>query len=319
MASHEPKTIFIDFLVKNTEEFADTFMQITHDDSYNSYLDWFLLAGYQIDENEYIDVSINLLKRKDEESIRSVLFALSRAEINREDQIEQILNELENKLQNAEIEIRFYALRVMHSLHAIPEIMHDRALSIIEIVFKDLDDDIIHNTACLLRMNNDVPQYLESKFIDTIIQVNLEKLGTLEQINWWLWKLVRDNKIDKALSFIICWNNQKNVVINLSRFEAFIGAFNNSPDKLNYLITALFLSQNYKLIGSFNSAWGNLLHRKNITVNVDLLHATSIEKPTLFLAKKAYSWLFIYSESMISYIFSLLSYVNEDGEEISRS
>lgn len=315
LASHEPKIVFIDYLLKKPEEFKAVFEQVIKDSSYNTYLDWFLLVGYQIDEDEYIRVSIDLLKRSDEESLRSVLFALSRVKVTKEDQIEQMLNEIENQLENETIDVRSHILRLISSIYSLPENMHSRALSIIEIIFEDLDDNVIHNVACLLRIYDDFPVYLEPKFIEVIVQVNLDNLGTLDQIDRWLYHLARNGDIEKIITFIQIWNNSREKVLNVGVFKNLTHSFYHSPEKVNLLITSVFLSQDYYLMCSFYRAWGEFIRDQSIVVNEELLLTSDIEKSRVFLAKKAYSWLFIYSENMITYIFSLLPYVNEDEQE----
>lgn len=317
LASYVPKDIFIDYLVKKPEEFEVIFKQAVEDDSYNGYLDWFLLVGYQINKNDYIEESIDLLKRNDERSLRSVLFALSRVEVSEEKQIDRIFREVEIHLENKSIDIRSYVLRLIVFIPLLPELMQMRVLSIVEKSFENLDEVVIHNAACLLRTDKYIPQYLESKFISAIVEVDLKNEGTLDQIDWWLYKLAKKGDLNKVLSFIQLWNKTREKVLNVVIFKHFSHCFYHSSEKLSLLITSVFLSQDYYLMCSFYRAWDNFFQNQKVVVHKELLLTSVIEKPALYLAKKAYSWLFIHSEKMSSYIFSLLPYVsNEEQEEI---
>lgn len=309
LASYIPKDIFIDYVTKKPEEFKAVFRLVIEDDNYASYLDWFLLVGYRINKNDYIDESIDLLKRNDEKSLISVLFALSQVHVAEEKQIDRILREVENKLDDDDVNINSHIMRLIVSIPLIPESMRVRSLSIIEMSFENLDEALIHNAACLLRVHENIPQYLESKFIDAIVKVDLKNKGTLDQIDWWLYNLAKKGNLDKILSFIQIWNKAREKVLNIAIFKNFSHSFYRSPEKLSLLITSVFLSQDYYLMCSFDKAWSNFLKNQKVVVHKELLLASNIKKPTLYLAKKAYSWLFIYSDNMSSYIFSLLPYV----------
>lgn len=315
-ASGEPKRIFINYLSTQKESFDTLFENVLKEDKYNQYLDWFLLAGYRINKQLYIEKSIELLETDNEHLLRLVIFSLSLCETISQEYIFIILKKIGKILQEESTELYLVILRFLVSVSNKDSCCEAEILLLSERILLHIDDDLIHNCACFLLFDKNISKELELKLIEVIVQVNPNNKGTLQQIDYWLMRLVSKKEIIKILDFVATFNHKNNIILDLSIFDHFSKSFFSTQETLEKLITAIFLSQNFRLIGSFYRIWNVMLHDKdNISVDINQLQSTVIHNPSLYLAKKAYSWLFIYPESMVSYIFSLLLHAKKKEQE----
>jgi hypothetical protein len=302
---------FIDFCEKKNRAQEAIKKIEANPEKYADLLTSSLIAGSRSKPEAYISEALRLSYDENFEIKKRALFSLGKIEMT--GAIELTLIALEDSLKNhIDDELCGSVVKSAFSLYKKFSSEPQRINALIKESLHSGGDNTLHSAAETLWLDrNDISDDLLDIFLEYLLNVNPQNIGTLNILDHGIASLVAGSKSEKAIEFI-----QKYLLINsdnvsLSSFRDTSSTIKSNRKLLEKLTTKWFLKGDRILCDGIRHISSNF-HETNIDFEID-----NAELPenspvhTIFIARKIVGHLFFVPYVALSFLVSILKATND--------
>lgn len=274
-----------------------------------------LQAGACINEKDYIEKGINLLKNKNSKVVERALFSLGKIKYQDHQQLiitaTEIINSTSSTSSDKTLAI---SLRTLINLYSQNNSLESLVL---EFLYKNssyFGEQYVHTAATLIAHDN---KKLNDKFkeilFDICCHVKPENIGTINIIDYALKNLLQQGAFIECVSYIEKMFSLTDYKLSIRNLNSFTHEINNYPDThLSSLVTRWLVSNNYYLCKNCSYIFDRRESDASIKFNIEMLSNIS-PQTYITLAKRACGWFFIRPKIAIGLITSLMYDVPDDA------
>ena len=285
-------------------------------EGWNDFVSPAIIAGAQINLTDYVKKSIELITEQNVEIGSQVIYALGRVNYDNNINLTAEVLELMRLMVQGEYNDKLFSviLRTSYSLF---------------LANKKLEHDVSKLLAVILGNHGDVTLYVASEIFmfekktlpDSIVNhllksfefINIEQLGTINNLDSGLEELLNNGQGDKAVNFLEVLLIKHGSSLSVSKFNNLARSIvEDKNNMLSKVVTDWFMSGVVRLGRAAYELMKNP-EDKGIVISVDLKKLKKGDVGIhLFLARKACGWFFLKPVSATSFILSLVDSAPDD-------
>jgi hypothetical protein len=273
-----------------------------------------IIAGTNLKLQEFLEITIKLLKNKNLNIRQKVTFALGRIDYcNEKAQIEVSFNALEYIITSEKDEnIIAIAIKSLFSLYVADNSLENKVTELIQTSLHNQSNLTLYAVSELFGFNTDnIPSDLLDVFIDSLKIANPNDKGIYKNIDRGLKHLKKSNKEDKVFSLLEHLLIKYKSDISINTFELLSRELRKNNNVLSQIATRWFLSRNVALCKSVLDI-ARLGHGSDILLVADCEQFQNQNSNThVYVARKAIGWLYTNPISCISFIISLIDHTDQ--------
>ena len=287
------------------------------DDEWLDFIPPAVIAGSNLQLSKYIATAIALTSHDNIEVRVRAVFALGKINYcNDKSLLDNVLQTLESVVQFEDDDnLLSTIIKSAFYLYTSDNNLEKRVVILIEKALTNKGDTTLCAASNLFGYETDkLPESFLDILLDALKSTKPQHKGTLDQIDYGLQHLVKNNQEEKAISFlehILVHNDELSIKV----FNHLTRDLHNNKLLLSKLVTRWFLSKEFSLCESIQD-----IVRIGLDDDILLLADTNQftgkpEGSCLFAARKAVGWLFMNPVSATSFIVSLIDASGDDEAE----
>jgi hypothetical protein len=272
------------------------------------YLSIAIEAGANINENEYVNKSIELLANENETIKQRVVFALGKIHYQDKSLLEPVAMAIKKSSTLSPTDSMLAtAMKALFSIISQSGDLETIFLDFLANHFNKFGDCFIHAASEILFYEEKKVSFnVKPILLDICCHTKPENKGTIDNIDYVLERLLKNNEFGKCIDFLERFFELSEYKLSVKNFNSFVRELHNHRDTyLSLLLTRWFLSRKIFL----GKCCGDLLRNvgNGISIGFDKSCFSDESKGVhLFLARKACGWFFNQPKIVIGLIESLI-------------
>ncbi|MGN5040678.1 hypothetical protein [Aeromonas sp. 3P] len=274
-----------------------------------------LQAGACINEKDYIEKGINLLKNKNSKVVERALFSLGKIKYQDHKLLTLAATEIINLTSSTPSDkILAISLRALINIYSQNNSLENLVLEFLCKHPNNFGELYINTAATIIAYNYEV---LNDKLIkvlfDICCHVKPENIQTVNIVDYALRNLLKQGGFAECVSYIEKLFSLTEYKLSIKNLNSFTNEIHNHPETyLSSLITRWLISNNYYLCKNCSNLFDRRESDASIKFNKEMLSKIS-HQTYITLAKRACGWFFIRPKIAIGLITSLMYYAPDDA------
>ncbi|MFM4784756.1 hypothetical protein ACK363_19580 [Aeromonas veronii] len=274
-----------------------------------------LQAGACINEKDYIEKGINLLKNKNSKVVERALFSLGKIKYQDHKFLTLAATEIINLTSSTPSDkILSISLRALINIYSQNNSLENLVLEFLCKHPNNFGELYINTAATIIAYNYEV---LNDKLIkvlfDICCHVKPENIQTVNTVDYALRNLLKQGGFAECVSYIEKLFSLTEHKLSIKNLNSFTNEINNYPETyLSSLITRWLISNNYYLCKNCSNLFDRRESDALIKFNKEMLSKIS-PQTYITLAKRACAWFFIRPKIAIGLITSLMYDAPDDA------
>lgn len=307
---------FVEFCANDTSRPSEAISEIEKDpDALSELLTPAIAAGSRIDNPRYLSEAIRLCRHESIILRRQAIFAIGRLHWPKEEPIPvSALTVLEQSVQReSDDQILAGNIKSAFSLLQQNSSLERQMVRIIKSALAKGNDYSLHAAAEIFGINTkDISSDLLKILLSELLHVKPENKGTLDDIDYGLAHLIRNNNKSTAIQFLEQLLLVQKDTLELEIFDSVVNEVKSDPVVLGSVTTRWLKIGEPVLCGGLQSIIGSY-HGDNIKLEVDTDELDSSNPAHLiFVARKAIGYFLFQPVTAASLLISLMKLTSEE-------